>query len=129
MDKENNAPILDELPIPEAKAPEKTEYETDILVIGGGWAGITAAAHAKELGGNVMLVDKGTPGYSGLMPWSHTYKWADPELENEEDFVSAMPFVSEYTANPEIERLYPEGDFPTSDGEQPLKMAVVSLQR
>ena len=62
MDKENNAPILDELPIPEAKAPEKTEYETDILVIGGGWAGITAAAHAKELGGNVMLVDKGTPG-------------------------------------------------------------------
>lgn len=30
---------------------------------------------------------------------------------------------------PEIERLYPEGDFPTSDGEQPLKMAVVSLQR
>ena len=27
--------VVDELPIPEAKAPEKTEYECDILVIGG----------------------------------------------------------------------------------------------
>lgn len=100
------APVLEELPIPEATPPAKTAYETDILVIGGGWAGITAAAHAKELGADVLLVDKGTPGYSGLMPWSHTYRWADPELEKEEDYVSAIPFASEFSANPEIERLW-----------------------
>ncbi|MDO5295561.1 MAG: class I SAM-dependent methyltransferase [bacterium] len=28
---------------------------------------------------------------------------------------------------PHIERLYPEDDFPTSDGEQPLKMAVITF--
>ena len=99
-------PVTEELPIPEAAAPAKTEYETDILIIGGGWAGISAACHARELGADVILVDKGTPGYSGLMPWSHTYRWADPDIEKEEDYVSVVPFVSEYSANPEIERLW-----------------------
>ena len=30
---------------------------------------------------------------------------------------------------PHIERLYPEDDFPTGDGEQPLKMAVISFKQ
>jgi succinate dehydrogenase/fumarate reductase flavoprotein subunit len=45
-------------------APEKV-IETDVLVIGGGMAGIFAAIKARELGCDVTLVDKGYAGRSG----------------------------------------------------------------
>ena len=42
--------VTGELPIPQEPAPEKTEYTCDVLVIGGGFAGLNAAAVAADAG-------------------------------------------------------------------------------
>lgn len=51
--------------------------ETDVLVIGGGIAGIFAALKAKAQGVNVTIADKGTVGRSGLSPWFGAYNYYD----------------------------------------------------
>lgn len=73
-------PVTEELPVPQADAPTKTEYECDVLVIGGGFAGLNAAVAAKEAGQSVVLIDKGRPGYSGLSPWPSSHRWLDEEM-------------------------------------------------
>lgn len=99
--------VVEELPIPEPKAPEKTEYEVDVLVVGGGFAGVTAAWKAKQEGKTVLVIDKGTPGYSGLMPWAHTFRWIDYDMgDDRETQMNAMIPNSEYTANPEWYGVY-----------------------
>jgi len=51
--------------------------ETDVLVIGGGIAGIFAALKAKDQGLDVTIADKGTVGRSGLSPWFGAYNYYD----------------------------------------------------
>ena len=46
------------------------EYETDVLVIGGGMAGLFAAVKAHDAGANVVLVSKGRLGSSGQTPFA-----------------------------------------------------------
>ena len=91
-------PVTKEVPVPEkVAAPAKTEYECDVLVIGGGFAGLNAAASAKEAGQNVVLVDKGTPGYSGLTPFVSSHRWFDAEMgDDEEAFKACINRGSEY---------------------------------
>jgi len=48
-----------------------TVVETDVLVIGGGIAGIFASVKARELGVDVTLVSKANIGRSGQSPWAH----------------------------------------------------------
>ncbi|WP_297089332.1 FAD-dependent oxidoreductase [uncultured Draconibacterium sp.] len=48
----------------------KREYETDVLVIGGGMAGLFAAVKAHDSGANVVLVSKGRLGSSGQTPFA-----------------------------------------------------------
>jgi succinate dehydrogenase/fumarate reductase flavoprotein subunit len=55
------------------------EQETDILVVGGGMAGVFAAIKAKRKGANVILVDKGSVGRSGLTPFANGFKVFDEE--------------------------------------------------
>ena len=43
----------------------------DVLVIGGGIAGIFEAIKAKEQDVDVTLVSKGAIGRSGQSPWAH----------------------------------------------------------
>src|SRR4030042_877901 len=47
------------------KAPEYAEFDTDVLVIGGGAAATEAAIHAVDSGVDVMLIDKKRYGRSG----------------------------------------------------------------
>jgi succinate dehydrogenase/fumarate reductase flavoprotein subunit len=47
--------------------------ETDVLVIGGGFAGIFAAVKAREAGANVTMVVKGALGRSGMTPWGDEF--------------------------------------------------------
>ena len=86
---ENETELLErvttELPIPEVEAPAKTEYECDVLVIGGGFAGLNAAAAAADQGQKVVMIDKGHPGYSGLSPWPSSHRWADKEMGDDYD--------------------------------------------
>ena len=74
--------VTEELSVPEMDAPEVTAYESDVLVIGGGFAGLNAAMAAAESGVSVVLVDKGTPGYAGLSPWAGTHAWFDPDYDD-----------------------------------------------
>ena len=93
-------PVTDELPFPgDAPAPEVTEHACDVLVIGCGWAGIHAAVTAARAGASVIVVDKGRPGYSGLSPFSQGCTYYDPEYDNLEATLKALPVTSDYLAN------------------------------
>jgi succinate dehydrogenase/fumarate reductase flavoprotein subunit len=58
---------------------------TDVLIIGGGIAGVLAAFKAKEAGANVTLIDKGTVGRSGLSPFFGAYNYYDPKTSGTRD--------------------------------------------
>jgi len=47
--------------------------ETDVLVIGGGIAGIFAAVSASRKGARALIVDKGRVGLSGMSIWADTF--------------------------------------------------------
>lgn len=53
-----------------ASAVQKIESESDVLVIGGGMAGLFAAVKAHDAGAKVMLVSKGRIGASGQTPFA-----------------------------------------------------------
>lgn len=66
-------------------------HEADVLVVGGGLAGTTAARRAIAKGSRVIVVDKGPWGHSGTsgINWGHdteTNEWA------EDDGSSTVPF-------------------------------------
>ncbi len=48
----------------------QSEYEAEVLVIGGGMAGLFAAVKAHDAGAKVMLVSKGRLGSSGQTPFA-----------------------------------------------------------
>jgi len=74
-------PQFDEHAVPVMPAPETTSYNSDVLVVGGGLAGLHAAYAAAQAGKSVVLVDKGTPGYSGLSAWPSCTAYYDPDLD------------------------------------------------
>lgn len=55
------------------------ENSTDVLVIGGGMAGLFAAVKARDAGADVMLVSKGRLGSSGQTPFAKGIFAFDPE--------------------------------------------------
>lgn len=82
-----------------AAAPEVTSYDCDVLVVGGGWAGLHAAVTAKKAGANVVLADKGLPGYSGLAPFAAGCTYYDPEWDEYDGTLKAVAQTGEYIAN------------------------------
>lgn len=55
------------------------ENETDVLVIGGGMAGLFAAVKAHDAGAKVMIVSKGRMGSSGQTPFAKGIFVFDPD--------------------------------------------------
>jgi succinate dehydrogenase/fumarate reductase flavoprotein subunit len=55
------------------------ESDTEILVIGGGIAGVMAAIRAVRLGAKVTLIDKGSIGRSGQTPFANGFRVFDEE--------------------------------------------------
>lgn len=97
---EEPAPVTEELPIPKVNPPDKTEYECDVLVIGGGFAGLNAAAAASDAGKSVVLIDKGRPGYSGLAPWPSSHRWFDADMgDKAQVYRDCINRGSEYIGN------------------------------
>ncbi|WP_435549064.1 twin-arginine translocation signal domain-containing protein [Desulfobacterium sp. N47] len=48
-------------------------YDTDILILGGGFAAVSAAMEAFGQGVNLLMVDKGPFGFSGADDVDYTY--------------------------------------------------------
>ncbi|HJO87653.1 MAG TPA: FAD-dependent oxidoreductase, partial [Rhodospirillales bacterium] len=77
-----------------------SEIETDIVIIGGGIAGIFAAVTARQKGFEVTLVDKGSPGNSGATPFADTFCVFDEELGHQrQDWIDTVSFNGEYLNN------------------------------
>lgn len=53
------------------------ESGVDVLIVGGGIAGVMAAVRAKRAGANVVLVDKGSVGRSGQTPFANGFRVFD----------------------------------------------------
>lgn len=100
MDEYKNTGAVYEPDFPAAEKPEKTEYTCDVLVVGCGFAGLNAAWAAKMEGADVLVVDKGMPGYSGMSPFASSHQWFDEEMGDDlEAFVREMVIANEYMAN------------------------------
>lgn len=56
-------------------------HQCDVLVIGGGMAGLFAAVKAHDAGANAMIVSKGRLGSSGLTPFAKGFFVFDPATE------------------------------------------------
>lgn len=69
-----------------------TDHATDVLVIGGGMAGLFAAVKAHDAGAATMIVSKGRLGSSGLTPFGKGFFVFDPETESGtiDDFVEKV---------------------------------------
>lgn len=76
----------------EVSAITNTDHSTDVLVIGGGMAGLFAAVKAHDAGAKVMIVSKGRLGASGLTPFGKGFFVFDPATETKsiDDFVETV---------------------------------------
>ena len=83
--------------------PSGNVMETDVLVIGGGLAGIFAAIKAKEEGIDVTLVDKNYVSRSGATAYADgCFSIFNPEWGHDLDFwMTNIRVTGEYMNNPE----------------------------
>jgi succinate dehydrogenase/fumarate reductase flavoprotein subunit len=72
--------ILNNVGVSSMKNAMKDAYEADLVIIGTGFAGIFAAMEARKNGLSVIMVDKGSVGWSGLSPWASDSRPFDPEI-------------------------------------------------
>lgn len=79
-----------------------TDHSTDVLVIGGGMAGLFAAVKAHDAGAATMIVSKGRLGSSGLTPFGKGFFVFDPASEtgSVDDFVDSVSRSALGTNNP-----------------------------
>jgi L-aspartate oxidase len=70
-----------------ARLSENRVINTDVLVLGAGIAGCFAAIKAKETGLNVLMIDKGNIGRSGVShQMSGVLTYFDPRKDNYDDW-------------------------------------------
>jgi succinate dehydrogenase/fumarate reductase flavoprotein subunit len=83
-----------------ASSPELTTLRTDVLVIGGGFAGCFAAIRAAEAGAEVLMAVKGRTGRSGLTPWANSwFVFKDTKGVSREGYLRQFELSGEYLAN------------------------------
>lgn len=76
----------------EPDAITNSDHATDVLVIGGGMAGLFAAVKAHDAGASVLIASKGRLGSSGLTPFGKGFFVFDPATETGsiDDFVQTV---------------------------------------
>lgn len=86
----------------DADSVSNTDHATDVLVIGGGMAGLFAAVKAHDAGAATMIVSKGRMGSSGLTPFGKGFFVFDPTNESGtiDDFVDTVSRSALGTNNP-----------------------------
>jgi succinate dehydrogenase/fumarate reductase flavoprotein subunit len=79
---------------------KRTLIETDVLVIGGGYAGSFAAIKATEAGAKVVMAVKGRTGRSGLTPWANSwFVFKDTKGITREQYIQQFLLSGEYLNN------------------------------
>ena len=74
--------------------------QTDVLVIGGGFAGCFAAIKAREAGAEVVMAVKGRTGRSGLTPWANSwFVFNDTRGVTREQYLRQFVLSGEYLNN------------------------------
>ncbi len=102
----------EELPVVEMTPPQKLEYETDVLVVGTGFAGIPAAVEAVKNGARALLVDKGYIAHSGCSPWAQCYQFFNKDFGDDADMqIEYTRKAGEYIANLDWYRIYLEESY------------------
>lgn len=89
------------------------EYETDVLVIGSGMAGLFASVKAHDAGAKVMMVSKGRLGSSGQTPFAKgifSYDESEEKLSADE-FVAKVSRSALGTNNPVFTRQLVENSY------------------
>ncbi|MGX9419126.1 FAD-binding protein [Vibrio sp. WJH972] len=86
---------------------ELITLETDVLVVGGGFAGCFASIKAAEAGANVIMAVKGRTGRSGLTPWANSwFVWDDFDgALTREDYIKQFVLSGEYLNNLDFSNL------------------------
>ena len=81
---------------------EMMQVSTDVLVVGGGMAGVFAAVKAHDRGAKVILVDKGTVGKSGQTPFARGIFRFDEEQTgmSKTEYLDRTAEASEWMNNP-----------------------------
>lgn len=80
--------------------PAPITLETDVLVIGGGFAGCFAAIKAREAGARVVMAVKGRAGRSGLTPWANSwFVFKDTKGVTREQYLQQFVLAGEYLNN------------------------------
>ena len=83
-----------------SKNMKLTTIETDVFVIGGGFAGNFAAINAVEAGAKVVMAVKGRAGRSGLTPWANSwFVFKDTRGATREDYIKQFVLSGEYLNN------------------------------
>jgi succinate dehydrogenase/fumarate reductase flavoprotein subunit len=84
----------------ETAGPALTTLRTDVLVIGGGFAGCFAAVKAREAGADVVMAVKGRTGRSGLTPWANSwFVFKDTRGVTREQYLQQFVLSGEYLNN------------------------------
>ncbi len=86
----------------DAAAIASTTQQCDVLVIGGGMAGLFAAVKAHDAGAKVTIVCKGRLGSSGLTPFAKGFFVFDPAKEKMtlDEYTAAVSRSALGTSNP-----------------------------
>lgn len=80
--------------------------QTDVLVIGGGFAGNFAAIKAAEAGAKVWMAVKGRAGRSGLTPWANSwFVFKDTRGATREDVLRQFALAGDYLNNVDFTEL------------------------
>jgi succinate dehydrogenase/fumarate reductase flavoprotein subunit len=77
----------------------RDRYDADVLVVGSGFAGVFAAVEAAQQGVKVVLVDKGSVGWSGMSPWASDSRPFDPELYDRDEWLGNLSTATEWLYN------------------------------
>jgi hypothetical protein len=108
-----NAPPQRNQPKIKADDFKNEQREVDVLVIGGGMAGLFAAVKAHDAGARVLLVSKGQVGSSGLTPFAKgifSYDKKNAKLSIDE-FVAQVSASAIQTNNPVFTRQLAEHSY------------------
>jgi succinate dehydrogenase/fumarate reductase flavoprotein subunit len=91
---------------PKSDSFKDNRTECDVLVVGGGFAGLFTAIKAREQGANVVLVNKGYTGKSGQSPLSEGFMCFNPAWGHKlDEWMDDIHRTSEYLSNREWNKI------------------------